>query len=60
MDRLSFIIAFEEGDPDLSVGEVRRNVQSMIDDGTITKLQGRWQRLAARLVENGMCHLREI
>lgn len=56
---LDFIMAVEEGDPDLTLPELIEGVQDGIDSGVVWQLQGYWGRLAASMIEDGYCHTRE-
>ena len=54
MDHLDKIIAWESGE--LDEDETIEFFQSMIDDGTVWKLQGCYGRTAASLIDAGLCH----
>lgn len=54
MDHLDFIMAYEGGD--LGQDETVAGFQKMIDDGTVWQLQGCYGRMAASLINNGLCH----
>lgn len=55
MNHLNFILAFESGDI-TSEEDLASGMQAMIDDGTVWSLQGSYGRLAAQLIDSGLCH----
>lgn len=57
MDTLDGIIRYENGE--MEEPELFEFFQHLIDSGAIDSLQGHYQRGAMRLIEVGICHLRE-
>lgn len=53
-DATIFIMAYEAGE--LSEDEIIEGFQSLIDSGVVWTLQGSYGRMAARLIEAGVCH----
>ncbi len=53
MDQVSKIIAFEQGE--LDEEGIIELFQELIDSGLAWKLQGSYGRMAARLIEVGLC-----
>ena len=51
---LDFIMAYEA--EELSEDEIIEGFQSLIDSGVVWTLQGSYGRMAARLIEAGVCH----
>ncbi len=51
------IMAYEQGEMDQD--ETIDMFQEMIDDGSVWKLQGSYGRMAAHLVDVGLCTARE-
>lgn len=54
-DCVSFLINYENGD--LTHDEVLDGFQMLLDSGVIRNLQGSYQRMAWRLLENGEIYL---
>jgi hypothetical protein len=54
MDRVGKIMAWEDGS--LSEESTVEFFQELIDDGTAWQLQGMYGRMAASLIESGLCH----
>jgi hypothetical protein len=52
---VDFIIAYEAGE--LGQEATVAGFQKGIDDGTVWHLQGSYGRMAARLIENGLCKM---
>jgi hypothetical protein len=52
-DEVSFIMEFEGGD--LTFEEVIIGFQHLIDSGTVWQLQGSYGRIAASLLDQGLC-----
>lgn len=53
-DAVSFIMAFESEDMDEA--DVVEGFQHLIDEGTVWHLQGSYGRMAAHLIDAGLCH----
>lgn len=52
-DRVSFIMDLEDGG--LDEDQVIDGMQHLIDDDSVWHLQGSYQRIATKLIENGAC-----
>lgn len=50
---VSWIMDYEAGE--LEPDEIVEGFQKMIDDGSVWSLQGSYGRMAARLIEEGLC-----
>ena len=56
MGTVDFIIAYEAGE--LEESEIIEGFQKLIDSGLAWQLQGSYGRMAAALIEAGLCHRR--
>jgi len=56
-DRVDKIIAYEQGN--LSQEDTITLFQEMIDDGSVSQMQGHYGRMAKSLIESGLCHERK-
>jgi hypothetical protein len=54
MDDVDFIMAYEGGE--LNDDEIIAGFQKLIDSGMVWSLQGSYGRMAARLIDAGLCH----
>ena len=55
-DVVGFVMDYEAGT--LNDDDVVSGFQHMIDSGTVWALQGSYGRMAARLIDAGLCHPR--